>query len=147
MAATESQLQEQVASYIARKYPRVMFHSDFGSGVKLTPQQAVRQKRQNAGRRAWPDLFIAESSNRCVDGSWDFEWHGLFIELKREGSRLKKKNGEYYSQHIAEQAAVLDQLEEKGYFARFAVGFEEAKKLIDDYLGGLIDEDHESSVF
>ena len=68
---------------------------DFGSGIKLTMGQAVKQKRQNGGRRAWPDMFIAEPMPRCVDGSWNHEYNGLFIELKKEGTRIKKKNGEY----------------------------------------------------
>ena len=56
----ESELQTMVADYLRRQYPFVLFHSDFGSGVKLTMGQAIKQKRQNGGRRAWPDMFIAE---------------------------------------------------------------------------------------
>lgn len=132
---TEAELQSNVALYIRRQYPNVMFHSDFGSGVKLSPWQARTQKLQNGGRRAWPDMFIAEPSPRCIDGSWDYEWHGLFIELKKEGTRLKKKNGEWASSHIEEQYDVLDRLEFIGYKAVFAVGFEEAINIIDKYLG------------
>ncbi len=58
---TESDLQSQVADYLRLQYPDVMFHSDFGSGIKLTPGQAAKQKRQNGGRRAWPDMFIAHN--------------------------------------------------------------------------------------
>ena len=130
----ESDLQQQVADYLRLQYPKVLFHSDFGSGIKLTMGQAVKQKRQNGGRRAWPDMFIAEPVPRCVNGSWKYEWHGLFIELKKEGTRLKKKNGEWATPHIAEQNKVLDQLEEKGYMAEFAVGFNQAKEVIDNYL-------------
>lgn len=141
---TEAELQQQVADYLRLQYPDVLFHSDFGSGVKLTPGQAVRQKRQNGGRRAWPDMFVAhtqrqllevkgngilqKAENRCLGG--------LFIELKKEGIRLKKKNGEWASEHIAEQAEVLEELCKRGYCAEFAVGFEEAKEIIDEYLGG-----------
>lgn len=132
---TEAELQTQVADYLRLRYPRALFHSDFGSGVKLTMGQAIRQKRQNGGRRAWPDMFIAESSPRCIDGSWDYEWHGLFIELKRDGTRIQKKNGEWASLHIEEQAKILDGLRKRGYYATFAVGFDEAKKAIDSYLG------------
>ena len=121
----EQELQTLVADYLSIQYPNVIFHSDFGSGVKLTPWQAILQKRQNGGRRAWPDLFIAEPAGmRC----------GLFIELKRYGTRLKKRNGGWASSHIAEQAVMLDDLIEKGYSARFAVGFDEAKEIIDNYL-------------
>ena len=121
----ESDLQVMVADYLRLRYPDVLFHSDFGSGVKLTVGQAMKQKRQNGGRRAWPDMFIAEPKAK---------YSGLFLELKKEGVRLQKKNGEWASDHIAEQADVLDRLEFRGYKAEFAVGFDEAKKLIDEYL-------------
>lgn len=123
----EAELQKQVAIYIRMQYPDVIFHSDFGSGVKLSPWQAKMQKMQNGGRRAWPDMMIAEPIGN---------YHGLFIELKREGSRLKKQNGEWASSHIAEQNIMLSELSNKGYKAEFAIGFEQALDLIDDYLGG-----------
>lgn len=127
----ESDLQVMVADYLRLRYSEVLFHSDFGSGVKLTVGQAMKQKRQNGGRRAWPDMFIAEPMN--VRGRI---YNGLFIELKKGGTRLKKKNGEWASEHIAEQADVLERLEFRGYKALFAVGFDEAKEIIDNYLGG-----------
>ena len=126
----ESDLQMMVADYLRLQYPNVMFHSDFGSGIKLTKGQAIKQKRQNGGRRAWPDMFIAEPALHD-DNSGSY---GLFIELKKEGTRLKKKDGSWASDHIAEQADVLDRLEFRGYRATFACGFEEAKQVIDDYL-------------
>lgn len=128
----ESELQVLVADYIRVRYPDALFHSDFGSGIKLTPGQAMKQKRQNGGRRAWPDMFIAEpqlnTSILKISG-------GLFLELKKEGTRLKKKNGEWANEHIAEQALVLEELQKRGYAAEFAVGFDQAKELIDKYLG------------
>ena len=133
---SEAELQKNVATYIRMQYPNAIFHSDFGSGVRLTPRQAITQKIQNGGRRAWPDMFIAEPAPRCIDGGWKYEWHGLFIELKKEGTRLKKKNGEWASEHIKEQAEMLDELRKRGYRAEFGVGFEETIDLIDEYLGG-----------
>ena len=123
----ESDLQVQVADYLRLRYPDVQFHSDYGSGLKLTQGQAMKQKRQNGGRRGWPDMFIAEPMNGL---------HGLFIELKKAGTRLKKKDGTWASSHLEEQNEVLNKLQKKGYAAYFAVGFEEAKDIIDDYLGG-----------
>lgn len=123
----ESDLQVMVADYLRLRYPNVLFHSDFGSGIKLTQGQAMKQKRQNGGRRGWPDMFIAEPKNGL---------HGLMIELKKSGTRLKKKDGTWASSHLEEQNEVLNKLQKKGYAAYFAVGFEEAKDIIDDYLGG-----------
>ena len=134
----EEILQQQVADYLRLQYPDVIFHSDFGSGTKLTMGQAVRQKRLNGGRRAWPDMFIAEPIE--VDfgqPSWR-RYAGLFIELKKDGTRIVKARNpdEWASDHIAEQADLLRKLQAKGYVAEFAVGFDEAKRIIDNYLGG-----------
>lgn len=145
---TELELQAQVADYLRLQYPDVLFHSDFGSGIKLTPGQAVKQKRLQGGRRSWPDMFIAEPKNvkaECkviTDGDAIEEAHfleqkyGLFIELKRPDVKIYKKNGELVSnEHIREQARMLEELRRRDYMAEFAVGFDEAKKIIDEYLG------------
>lgn len=165
--ATESDLQIQVAEYLTLRYPDVLFHSDYGSGAKLTPGQAVRQKRQNGGRRAWPDIVIAEEgyikkryeeydesrwnkdeySPFCGGGYAELICHALYLELKKEGEKLypgpraknrfKSKDGnEYKNEHIMEQADCLYELRQREYCAEFAIGFEEAKKIIDEYLGG-----------
>lgn len=159
-SATEADLQIQVADYLRLQYPDVLFHSDFGSGVKLTLGQAVRQKRQNGGRRAWPDMFISDYAtdyNSEPDGAelrslfkryrnysitftddigTNYILCGLYLELKKDGTRLKKKNGEWATNHLAEQAELLEELRLCGYCAEFAVGFDEAKRIIDEYLGG-----------
>lgn len=132
---TELELQMQVADYLRLQYPGILFHSDFGSGIKLTMGQAIKQKRLQGGRRSWPDMFIAEPMPRCVDGSWSYEWHGLFVELKKAGTRIFKKDGTLVSDaHICEQFDMLEQLRQRGYMAEFACGFDEAKKIIDEYL-------------
>ena len=124
---TEADLQVQVADYLRLQYPDVMFHSDFGSGIKLTMGQAIKQKRQNGGRRAWPDMVLAEPRG---------EYHGAYIELKKAGTRIYKKDGTLVAdQHIREQFDVLEQLRKRGYMAEFACGFDEAKRIIDGYLG------------
>lgn len=145
---TESELQVQVADYIRLQYPGVLFHSDFGSGIKLTTGQAIKQKRQNGGRRAWPDMFIAEPRDVVVGQkpvmvagaicSQDITEHrcGLMIELKRPGTRIFKKDGTLTAnEHIREQYDLLERLRKKGYAAEFACGFDEAKEIIDSYLG------------
>lgn len=132
---SEAQLQIAVAEYIATKYPKVLFHSDFGSGVKLTAGQARVNSAQNAGRRGWPDLFVAGRFLYEMDfGHFETILCGLFLELKAEGTRLVKKNGEWATPHIAEQAEVLRALADKGYAATFAVGFKQAKAVIDAYM-------------
>lgn len=156
MPVSESELQEQVADYLRLQYPDVLFHSDFGSGIKLTPGQAIKQKRQNGGRRAWPDMFIAHTQKQILEvkGNGILEraenkyLGGLFLELKKEGTRLEathckprderrgKNGGVYATTHLKEQADILYDLRQHGYCAEFAVGFDEAKRIIDKYLGG-----------
>ena len=160
----ESELQIMVADYLRTRYPKVLFHSDFGSGIKMPKGQAIKQKRQNGGRRGWPDMFIAEPRTdvgKEVNGKYELTrshfgtkdnpievfnqpdnelyhiYNGLYLELKAEGNSPFKKDGTLKKdQHLEEQNEVLNHLREKGYAAYFAVGFEEAQKLIDDYLGG-----------
>jgi len=85
-------------------------------------------------------------SVRCVrdvkdkEAFWDFriyKFNGLFLELKKEGTKLKGKDGGWSSEYIDEQAGLLLRLRERGYCAEFAVGFDEAKKIIGEYLKGV----------
>lgn len=90
---TESELQVMVADYLRLQYPEVLFHSDFGSGIKLTMAQAVKQKRQNGGRRAWPDMFIAEPIYEEVE-----EWKPIvgyqgFYEVSDHGRVARVDKG------------------------------------------------------
>lgn len=131
---TEKQLYEQVARYVQSIYPIVIYHFDFGADLKLSMGLAKRQKRLQ-GRRGYPDLFIAEPRT-IKKGSDKYAYNGLFIELKREGTRIYKKNGELVSnEHIQEQARMLEELRRRDYMAEFACGFDETKKIIDGYLG------------
>ena len=128
----ESTLQCHVADYLRLQYPHALFHSDYGSGIKLTPGQSRIQYRQNGGRRGWPDMFIA--SVQSIGGKY---YHGLFIELKREGTRIYKKDGvSFATSHLADQHKVLVALNRAGYLTMFAIGFDQAKQIIDEYLGG-----------
>lgn len=124
---TEEMEQVDVARYIATNYPSIEFHSDFGSGARLTMGQAKRQKKLNADRRGWPDMFIAEPVAK---------YNGLFIELKRSGEKLHKKNGDWTCEHYKEQAEQIAKLKAKGYMAEFTVGFDEAISLVDKYMRG-----------
>lgn len=130
---TELVIQKHLADYLRLRYKDVLFHSDFGSGTKLTVGQAVRQKQLNGGIRGWPDLFIAEPRVK----SFPNVYHGLFIELKKEGTRIFKKDGTLVAdEHIREQFDMLHDLRRKGYAAEFACGYEEAVALIDSYMRG-----------
>lgn len=123
MVRSEAILQQQVCDYLRVKYPHILFRSDFAAGIKMTMGQAAKHKRLQSVR-AWPDLFIARPQN---------EYAGLFIELKAVNI-YKKDGGLLKNEHLQEQAEVLARLNMLGYRAEFAVGLEQAKTLIDDYL-------------
>src|SRR3954451_8639266 len=127
----EDDLYGQIAEYIRVKYPRVPYHFDL-SGV-WTPSHKARNLYGRVNQKAWPDLFIGKAQSFTRDNPAP-DYHGLFLDLKREGTRLKKKDGTWASLHIAEQATMLDLLAEQGYVAQFAVGYDQAVALIDSYL-------------
>lgn len=120
----EYEVYTMIAQYLQVQYSSVIYRFDLAADMKLTPGQARRHKELHP-RRGFPDLFIANPIKK---------YGGLFIEIKRDGTRIKKKNGEWASEHIAEQAEVLQKLRDRGYVAEFAVGFDEAKRIIDEYL-------------
>ena len=121
----ESQLQKTICDFIRLSYPSTIFRSDFASGVKLTIGQAIAHKRLQSSR-AWPDLQIVEARGN---------YHGLLIELKRDGAMVYLKNGELSSNpHIQEQAEMIRRLNELGYYATFAIGFKAAREVIVGYM-------------
>lgn len=129
---TEHEMYMQIADYMRYQYPDVIYRFDLAADLKLSIGQAKKHKRLQ-GRRGYPDLFIAEPA---FDFNRSRDIHGLFLEIKRPDVKIYKKNGELVAnEHIREQAAVLDELRQRGYMAEFACGFDEAKKIIDWYLG------------
>ncbi len=133
----EQTLHTKVAWYLRHNYPNVIFRTDFAAGIKMTMGQAVKHKALQSSR-AYPDLFIAYPTE---------EYHGLFIELKADNAKVYLKDGTLSKEkHIQEQEAMLDRLRALGYRASFAKGFDQAKELIDDYIG-LVEPEVDSVVF
>jgi hypothetical protein len=140
MIKKEELLHLKVCDYLRKNYPDVLFRTDFSSGMKMTPGQAAKHKKFQKSR-AWPDLFIAKPTmkieyNRYA-GEQFLDGHaGLFLELKAEGVKLYKKNGEMVAnKHYQEQAEMLEKLRSNKYKAEFVIGYEDAIKQIHDYLG------------
>ena len=138
MRKTEENLHLKICNYLRKNYPDMLFRTDFSSGMKMTPGQAAKHKKFQKSR-AWPDLFIAESG--VVEFKEDgliahLRKNGMFLELKADGVKLYKKDGTFRkNKHIKEQVEMLDKLNESGYYARFAVGYDEAIRIITNYLG------------
>lgn len=59
---------------------------------------------------------------------------GLFLELKKEDFKIHKRDGAFVNEHVKEQYAMIVRLNLLGYAAYFACGFEEAKRLTENYL-------------
>lgn len=138
MIKKEEEIHLRVCDYLRKNYPDVLFRTDFSSGMKMTPGQAAKHKKFQKSR-AWPDLFIAKSGVvRFKDDNNDliFLRNGMFLELKADGVKLYKKNGEMVAnKHYQEQAEMLKKLRDEHYYAEFAIGYEDAIKQIHEYLG------------
>lgn len=123
MTSPEYHLCVQVATYLKWKHPNVVFRFDM-AGLNLSKAQAGKNKAIQF-KRGYPDLFIAKPVH---------PFPGMFIEIKPEGTRMKKQNGEWATPHIAEQAEMIRLLRIAGYCANFGIGYDNIIGLIEDYL-------------
>ena len=119
----EARLQQQVVRYVRYQYPKIMFKCDL-NGVHLTIAQYTKLKALG-NTKGHPDLVFYEARHG---------YNGLFIELKIDKTRLFSSTGNPVTEHIREQNAYLEELRQRGYKAEFAVGFAQAKEIIDEYL-------------
>lgn len=114
-----------ICDYIRAKYPYAIFTSE-SSGIRVFWKQAKALKRMRSSA-GLPDIMIFEPRK---------SYYGLFLEVKRENFAVYKKDGGLVSNtHIQEQENILHRLKQRGYMAEFVRGFEDAKALIDYYLG------------
>lgn len=116
---------KEVTKWMKRKYPKIIFRTDYSAGLKLTPGQAkMHYALQHS--KGYPDLFIAHPSKHYA---------GLFLELKTPEAALLLKDGTISNaQHIQSQAKMLAKLRAEGYAATFAQGHQHAKMIIESYL-------------
>ena len=127
----ERTIHQQVCDFIRYQYPKIIFNTDLSGATKLTINQARRMKRLRSSK-GFPDLVIYEKRGN---------FGALFIELKKDGVNLLKKRivdsyGEpaFASDHLREQNEMMERLRKKGYKCEFAVGYNSAVKIINDYL-------------
>jgi hypothetical protein len=104
----------------------VVFYNDWAAGAYLTDGQNT-SRRAMASNAGWVDTFIAEPRHG---------FHGLFIELKKEGVVTHRRDGKLRKDpQIYKENAFLERMRAKGFKAEFAIGMDEARRLIDEYLG------------
>jgi hypothetical protein len=129
----EEAVQKQVCSYLRKHHPTIIFRSDYASGLKLTKNQAAKHKSLQSSR-GFPDLFVYYPVQHG-----ERKYCGLALELKAEGTSVILKIGERKGKlstdpHIQEQAVMLKELNRVGYYANFAVGYDEAISIIEWYM-------------
>ena len=122
---SEANEQKLFIKWLRLQHPNLIVIVSIG-GIKLTLPQVMNQKALGL-TKGIPDIFIAEPNGKYC---------GLFIELKKSGTKLKTKKGTWINEHIEIQAEMIEKLKARGYYATFCIGFEEAKQTIDNYLKG-----------
>ena len=117
----ETRVQIMLVEYIKLKYPKESNHliciGNEGRRSMLGHAIAI-QKGLLVGAS---DLFLAMPSKG---------FSGLFLELKREKWKLTESQRE----HFERQDAFIKRMQSVGYAGYFAIGFDEARKVIDGYL-------------
>ncbi len=108
------------------QYPDFILVCDFAAGSKLTIGQAVKAKKLRSCR-GLPDIMIFQPNK---------DYHGLFLELKTT-SPFKMGGDLKQDPHLQEQLHVHCRLFSEGYHVKFVVGFDEARKEIEDYLANV----------
>lgn len=136
----EEQIQKMVCSYLKLQYPNVIFRSDTDSGRWEYSRQQLHNKVAMHSGDSWPDLFIYEPREVAFKDGTKQLFYGLALELKKDGTTIIVSRGERKGHltsdpHIQKQFLMLKDLKTKGYYATFAVGFDEAQRIIDWYFG------------
>ena len=126
----ETQIQMELCKYVRLKYRTALFNVDL-SGMNLSKTQSGQAKVMRSGK-GFPDFVLYEPKGK---------YHGLFIEIKKEGEQIFAKRSpdkegfvKFASEHLSEQALMIEMLEQKGYYATFGVGMDECMKLVDNYM-------------
>ena len=120
---TEAQEQKKVIEYVQVRYPHIYLKADI-SGVNVGAIKG-RILKSLGNTKSHPDITIFEPKNG---------YNGLLIELKKTGINLKNKLGKWAKPHYEAQAETINILNKRGYYATFAIGFTDAKNIIDKYL-------------
>lgn len=109
-----SEDEEQMALFEWAEYIKgleLMFHIPNGSNKSIAT--AVKFKKMGL-KSGVPDIFLPVAREG---------YHGLFIEMKAKGGRTSDKQDWW-----------LEELSKQGYLAVVAVGFNEAKRIIEGYM-------------
>lgn len=122
--------QIRVCEHIKGAYSGTIFYSDL-SGLRFSAGVArlVKLLRSDNG---FTDLMILKPSG---------PYYALFIEMKKTGEKLFKKDGiTYKTDHLIEQADMIKRLNELGYRAGFCIGEDNTIMAINAYMNENFDK-------
>lgn len=127
----ENEVYKVIARHMTLYHPETPYHFDL-SGVHNTSRYSRGLYKLINGEAGFPDLIVYAPSHP------DFGQNlGLALEIKRDGVAVRKRDGSLVAdEHIQEQAAWLQKLSRKGYYAAFGIGSRDCIALIDEYLTG-----------
>ncbi len=153
----EQSIQNQLCAWFKQVLPGEHFISDTGSGAFNSDYAKVQHNRQQSHKHE-PDIKILAMRRGYGAMVLELKADSTELRMKRNGTKIRvrtkkvpvsrkypegikiierdykiRKKGDWASLHLEQQAEVLLDYERKGYFARFAVGLEHAKKLISWY--------------
>ena len=121
----EFRLQCAVVKYLKLQYPKVRFCASAG-GMRTSMAQAGKMKAMGYSP-GFPDLFIAKAKFslefHIVNPEESEDANGLFLELKSPTGTTSKEQKEWAKYLINE-----------GFAWHICKSFDEAKKIIDNYL-------------
>ncbi len=129
MAKQEEILHKSIVRYLnflSNVHGEILYTSDL-SGIFIKNKNYAGRISQLRRRKGIPDLLIFEPRKG---------YHGLFLELKAAGKSPFKKDGKLKAgSHLREQFEYITELNNRGFYATFAVGIDEAMEVINDYFG------------
>jgi hypothetical protein len=123
---SENAEQQSVVNYLKTVYPNVLFTTGL-LGIHL-PEWAMWLLVTLGYKAGTPDILIFEPRGMH---------HGLMMEMKRPRSEYMengKKKIKYQGKLSDEQKAVLNELQKRGYYIAVCYCYDEAKRVIDEYL-------------
>lgn len=116
LIAPEAVEQETFFKWLAVAYPRVYEMTYAVPNGRTSAKEGAKYKRLGA-KAGYPDVNV----------DYPVEpYHGLRIEFKRRDGGVLSESQELW----------LEKLSKKGYAACVACGWEEGKKILEDYLKG-----------
>jgi hypothetical protein len=135
----EEKMQKQVSSFMRRKYPNAVFTSE-QSGLFTGESFGIAMNlKMTRSSHTHLDMFVSEPRGG---------YFGMYLELKQEGRHIYKLDGGFIREketklymgvkievdHLEEQRKSIDLLRSKGYLCFFAIGLDNAMRIIDDYM-------------